>query len=126
MVIDINKIEQIIDNYRLKSKVQSRDFVYKRACVSMFLRNNDYTLQEIGTLLNRSHGTIIHSIKVYKDNYQYPDFYNYAESIEDDLSDSIVNKEDKKYLELSELEQSIIECRYFIDFLNIKKSILSK
>ena len=42
----------------LRSKLRNRDTCDKRAIISCIMKDNGYTLHEIGKVLERSHGTV--------------------------------------------------------------------
>ena len=52
----------------LRSKLRNRDTCDKRAIISCIMKDNGYTLHEIGKVLERSHGTVYTS---YLNNREY-------------------------------------------------------
>ena len=73
---EIEKAEQIIEEYGLKHSGRKRENVYKRAFVAKHLRTYGLTTARIGEKLDKDHATIIYYLKlydIYKDDYLFLD-----------------------------------------------------
>jgi len=81
----IDKVIEIIDRDRLATKDRHRFLVHKRAFLFAVLRNNGFSLQNIGTLFNRNHSTVINGLNGYqywtdtKDEIFYDDVSEYMD-----------------------------------------------
>ena len=65
MRIKIKEIKKIIKKYDLDTKNRAQIKCYQRYFLYKYLRNNGYTLEEIGKLFNRNHDTVIHGINTF-------------------------------------------------------------
>jgi IS30 family transposase len=67
-------VVQIIRNNELNKEKRTKIKTYQRVFIAKYLRENGYTLQEIGKLLNRSHSTIIYFLDIYESKLKDPKF----------------------------------------------------
>jgi len=65
MRITIKDVKKIIKKYDLDTKNRSQIKCYQRYFLYKYLRNNGFTLEEIGKLFNRNHDTVIHGINTF-------------------------------------------------------------
>tara|TARA_B100001094_G_scaffold333118_1_gene408731 strand:+ start:3080 stop:3448 length:369 start_codon:yes stop_codon:yes gene_type:complete len=61
----IDKILHVIERDGLDKKHRYREKVHKRAFLCAILRDEQYPLNYIGSLFNRTHATVIHAINNY-------------------------------------------------------------
>ena len=75
---EIEKAEQIIEEYGLKESGRKRENVYKRAFVAKHLRTYGLSTTRIGEKLGKNHSTIIHYLSLYD---MYKDDFLFLDSI---------------------------------------------
>ena len=56
---------KIIQRNELNKENRTKIKTYQRVFITKYLRENNFTLQEIGKLLNRSHSTVIYFLDIY-------------------------------------------------------------
>jgi DNA-binding transcriptional MerR regulator len=61
------QVSSIIDKYDLKRKSRTNKKCYQRAFIYKYLRNQGFSLKEIGDMFDRKHETVIHNLKIYED-----------------------------------------------------------
>lgn len=73
----------------IRGRCRKRELVFARMTIANFLR--EYTplsTTEIDALISRDHSTVIHYIKIYKDEFRFnKEFRNFAKSIKEELDD---------------------------------------
>ena len=121
--INLKSLTELIDNHKLRSLDRCRENVWKRAAISFFLRDNGFSLEMIGTMLNRNHATIIHSLKIYNNNINYRDFYNFVTEFEEELNCLYIEIDETGF---NSLPQQVVNCMSFTDFMRLKKQVMSK
>lgn len=89
-IIDLRKVEDVIERYDLKNKNRSRRFIWNRYAFYKFMRDNGFTLYSIGNMVDKDHATVLNGINIYNQNKRYADFQGSVMDIEVDLAYTIV------------------------------------
>jgi len=85
MIVDIKRVEGIIERYGLNTTNRKREIIWNRAAVYNFMRSNGFSFEKIGSLMGKDHATVIHGLKTYECNKPYDDFKSCIQQIEYDL-----------------------------------------
>lgn len=83
--INLERVNNIITSYGLKTKARHRDIVWNRCAVYRFLRNAGFSFEKIGSLFGKNHATVINGLVTYALNEKYSDFKSHIKDIESDL-----------------------------------------
>jgi len=89
-MVDRMRVDELINEYDLTSKSRKQDYIWNRSAVYNFLHLCNYSLTEIGRMLDKNHATVIHGLKLYDNNLMYSDFKYFIKPIEDALQECIV------------------------------------
>ena len=87
--INIDRVEDIITEYGLKTKARNREIIWNRYAAFNFLRSFGFSLSTIGKLFDKDHATVLNGLKVYEKEKRYSDFQSYVLEIEKDLQTTI-------------------------------------
>lgn len=121
--INLKALTDLIDRHQLRTNSRDRDGVWKRSATSFFLRENGFSLEMIGTLLNRNHATVIHALKTYNNNINYRDFYSFVMDFEDELNCLYLEVDDTGF---NNLPHQVVNCTSYTDFVKLKKQVIGK
>lgn len=113
-------VEEIIEEYNLKSKCRKRELVYTRNILYKHLRNKGMSLQAIGKKFNRDHATVLFGINQYERLCGYEDFETLKESVCNKLE---LNQKLKPKAEVSYLESKVLNCNNLKQLLELKDEI---
>lgn len=109
-----DRIIQYIETRGLDKGNRRREVNYKRIILSKILREEGYTLQQIGRMFSRNHATIINMLK----NYEVLKLYSDFREAEDEM---------KEELKIETLEEKILKINNMADLHwlqeDIKKSL---
>ncbi len=118
----VEKIEQLIEQYDLASKSRERDKVYFRSYIYWLLREDGWTMSDIGDLFNRDHATVINGLKVheayYKKDKVYMRFVRKLDEIFNPSIDDIMMAKDTIF-------HDIMNCHNTTELRMIKEKIVS-
>lgn len=113
-------IEQLIEEYDLKSNCRKRELVYARNVLYKYLRNQGMSLIRIGKMFNRDHATVLFALNQYDKLNKYEDF----KIIKLDVTEKLgLTKNLNKKVEVSYLEQKVIDCKTYLDLRNIQEEL---
>jgi len=70
-MVDRMRVDELINEYDLTSKSRKQDYIWNRSAVYNFLHLCNYSLTEIGRMLDKNHATVIHGLKLYDNNLMY-------------------------------------------------------
>jgi hypothetical protein len=113
-------IEELIEEYDLKSSCRKRELVYARNVIYKYLRNQGMSLIRIGKMFNRDHATVLFALNQYDKLSKYEDF----KIIKLDVTEKLgLTKKLNKRVEVSYLEQKVIECKTYLDLRNIQEEL---
>lgn len=62
----LDKIQEIIEKYNLKTKCRKQEYIYKRYFIFYYLRKIGYSYSKIGRIFEKDHATILHGVKMHK------------------------------------------------------------
>jgi hypothetical protein len=113
-------IEEIIEEYGLKSKCRKRELVYTRNILYKHLRNKGMSLQAIGKKFNRDHATVLFGLNQYERLCGYEDFETLKENVCNKLE---LNQKLKPKAQVSYLEQKVLDCNNLKQLLELKDEI---
>lgn len=113
-------VEEIIEEYGLKSKCRKRELVYTRNILYKHLRNKGMSLQAIGKKFNRDHATVLFGLNQYERLCGYEDFETLKENVCNKLE---LNKKLKPKAQVSYLEQKVLDCNNLKQLLELKDEI---
>ena len=85
MIVDIQKVESVVNYFGLKNKTRKREVVWNRYAMYRFMRNNGFSFEKIGSFVGKDHATVINGLKIYEQNKRYNDFQSYVKEIEFEL-----------------------------------------
>ena len=83
-----NKLNLIATIHGITLKNRKQDLKYKQHYFCWFVRNkSELTLKEIGSILNKDHATVLHSIRSCENllSYEDKDFMKAIKGIQEDL-----------------------------------------
>lgn len=113
-------IEELIEEYDLKSNCRKRELVYARNVLYKYLRNQGMSLIRIGKMFNRDHATVLFALNQYDKLSKYEDF----KIIKLDVTEKLgLTKKLNKKVEVSYLEQKVIDCKTFLDLRNLQEEL---
>jgi len=113
-------IEELIEEYDLKSNCRKRELVYARNVLYKYLRNQGMSLIRIGKMFNRDHATVLFALNQYDKLSKYEDF----KIIKLDVTEKLgLTKKLNKRVEVSYLEQKVIDCKTYLDLRNIQQEL---
>jgi hypothetical protein len=115
-------IESLINEYGLKSKNRSRDYLYRRYYLYNELRKMNYTLTEIGNMFGGKHySTIIHGIRQHEDlhRFGYEDYKISTKKIDDVLHGATL----PYYDDSPDLIKDVLKARTYSQFKKIQRHI---
>jgi hypothetical protein len=113
-------IEQLIEEYDLKSNCRKRELVYARNVLYKYLRNQGMSLIRIGKMFNRDHATVLFALNQYDKLSKYEDF----KIIKLDVTEKLgLTKKLNKKVEVSYLEQKVIDCKTYLDLRNLQEEL---
>jgi len=113
-------IEELIEEYDLKSNCRKRELVYARNVLYKYLRNQGMSLIRIGKMFNRDHATVLFALNQYDKLSKYEDF----KIIKLDVTEKLgLTKKLNKRVEVSYLEQKVIDCKTYLDLRNIQEEL---
>lgn len=118
----IELIEQIINEYGLRSKNRSRDYLYRRYYLYNELRKLNYTLSEIGNVFGgKHHATILHGIRQHEDLYRfgYDDYKIATKKIDDVLNGATLPLIDDS----PDLQKDVLKAKTYSQFKKIQRHI---
>jgi hypothetical protein len=118
-------IEELIEEYDLKSSSRKREMVYMRYVIYKYLSENKYTYTAIAKLFNKKqHGTVLHALKKIDKFMEYPKQYPDFHKIKNEVMFRLgLNANFKKKLPLSNLENKVLDCKSYIDLLNLQNEL---
>ena len=118
----IDKINKLIQEYDLASKSHKRDKVYLRSYLYSILREDGWTMTDIGKLFNRDHATVINGLKIYEAYYKkdkvYMRFVRKLDEIFNPTIDDIMAEKDTIF-------HDIMNCHNTTELRMIKEKIVS-
>jgi len=115
-------IENLINEYGLKSKNRSRDYIYRRYYLYNELRKLDYTLTEIGNIFGgKHHATILHGLRQHEDLYRfgYEDYKIATRLIDDVLYGATL----PYYDDSPDLVKDVLKAKTYTQFKKIQRHI---
>jgi hypothetical protein len=113
-------IEELIEEYDLKSNCRKRELVYARNVLYKYLRNQGMSLIRIGKMFNRDHATVLFALNQYDKLSKYEDF----KIIKLDVTEKLgLTKKLNKKVEVSYLEQKVLDCKTYLDLRNIQEEL---
>jgi len=113
-------IEELIEEYDLKSNCRKRELVYARNVLYKYLRNQGMSLIRIGKMFNRDHATVLFALNQYDKLSKYEDF----KIIKLDVTEKLgLTKKLNKKVEVSYLEQKVIDCKTYLDLRNLQEEL---
>ena len=118
----IELIEQLINEYGLRSKNRSRDYLYRRYYLYNELRKLNYTLSEIGNVFGgKHHATILHGIRQHEDLYRfgYDDYKIATKKIDDVLNGATLPLIDDS----PNLVKDVLKAKTYSQFKKIQRHI---
>ena len=122
VLIMIDKINKLIQEYDLASKSHKRDKVYLRSYLYSILREDGWIMSDIGKLFNRDHATVINGLKIYEAYYKkdkvYMRFVRKLEEIFNPTIDDIMVGKDTIF-------HDIMNCHNTTELRLIKEKIVS-
>jgi hypothetical protein len=122
----IENVKEVIERYKLATPNRARPLIYMRSILYTKLRDNKWTLQQIGKLFNKDHATVLHGLKCYQSNIKYSDFKELNERIEQELNLAICDIEPESKLQLTDIELDILEANNIHQFWEIKNNLIQK
>jgi hypothetical protein len=118
----VELIESLINEYGLKSKNRSRDYLYRRYYLYNELRKMNYTLTEIGNMFGGKHySTIIHGIRQHEDlhRFGYEDYKISTKKIDDVLYGATL----PYYDDSPDLVKDVLKAKTYTQFKKIQRHI---
>ena len=115
-------IESLINEYGLKSKNRSRDYLYRRYYLYNELRKIDYTLTEIGNMFGgKHHATILHGLRQHDDlhRFGYEDYKIATRRIDEVLHGSTLPYYDDE----PDLIKDVLKAKTYSQFKKIQRHI---
>jgi hypothetical protein len=122
----IENVKEVIERYQLDKKNRKREVIYIRSILYTHLRNEKWTLAQIGKLFNKDHATILHGLRCYQENIKYQDFKDINNRIEQELNLATQEIEPESKLQLTEIELDILEANNITQFYEIKNNLIKK
>jgi hypothetical protein len=122
----IENVKELIERYKLDQKNRKRELIYIRSILYTQLRNEKWTLAQIGKLFNKDHATILHGLRCYQENIKYQDFKDINTRIEQELNLATQEIEPEAKLQLTEIELDILEANNITQFYEIKNNLIKK
>jgi hypothetical protein len=122
----IENVNEVIERYQLATPNRARQLVYIRSIMYTQLRNDKWTLAQIGKLFNKNHATILHGLRCYSANIKYQDFKEINERIEQELNLAICDIEPESKLQLTEIELDILDANNIHQFWEVKNKLIKK
>jgi hypothetical protein len=122
----IENVKEVIERYKLATPNRARPLIYMRAILYTKLRDNKWTLQQIGKLFNKDHATVLHGLKCYQSNIKYKDFQEINTRIEQELNLAICDIEPESKLQLTDIELDILDANNIHQFWEIKNNLIQK
>jgi hypothetical protein len=122
----IENVKEVIERYQLDKKNRKREVIYIRSILYTQLRNEKWTLAQIGKLFNKDHATILHGLRCYQENIKYQDFKDINNRIEQELNLATQEIEPESKLQLTEIELDILEANNITQFYEIKNNLIKK
>jgi len=117
-------VEEIIEEYDLKSKCRKRELVFMRYVLYKYLRSLGLSFDSIGKYFNRDHSTVIHGIKEYnlmsEHRYRNLDFDKAKEIVCNNLG---LTAKLKPKAQVSYLENKVLDCNNLKELLELKEEI---
>jgi len=118
----VEKIEQLIEQYDLASKSRERDKVYFRSYIYWLLREDGWTMSDIGDLFNRDHATVINGLKVHEAYYKKDKVYmRFVRKLDEIFNPSI----DEIMMAKDTIFHDIMNCHNTTELRLIKEKIVS-
>jgi hypothetical protein len=122
----IENVKEVIERYQLDKKNRKREVIYIRSILYTQLRNEKWTLAQIGKLFNKDHATILHGLRCYQENIKYQDFKDINNRIEQELNLATQEIEPEAKLQLTDIELDILEANNITQFYEIKNNLIKK
>ncbi len=122
----IENVKEVIERYQLDKKNRKREVIYIRSILYTQLRNEKWTLAQIGKLFNKDHATILHGLRCYQENIKYQDFKDINNRIEQELNLATQEIQPESKLQLTEIELDILEANNITQFYEIKNNLIKK
>jgi hypothetical protein len=122
----IENVNEVIERYQLATPNRARVLVYIRSIMYTQLRNDKWTLAQIGKLFNKNHATILHGLRCYTLNIKYKDFQELNTRIEQELNLAICDIEPESKLQLTEIELDILDANNIHQFWEVKNKLIKK
>lgn len=122
----IENVNEVIERYQLATPNRARQLVYIRSIMYTQLRNDKWTLAQIGKLFNKNHATILHGLRCYNANIKYQDFKEINERIEQELNLAICDIEPESKLQLTDIELDILDANNIHQFWEVKNKLIKK
>lgn len=122
----IENVKEVIERYKLDQKNRKREIIYIRSILYTHLRNEKWTLAQIGKLFNKDHATILHGLRCYQENIKYQDFKDINNRIEQELNLATQEIEPEAKLQLTDIELDILEANNITQFYEIKNNLIKK
>jgi len=122
----IENVKEVIERYQLDKKNRKREVIYIRSILYTHLRNEKWTLAQIGKLFNKDHATILHGLRCYQENIKYQDFKDINNRIEQELNLATQEIEPEAKLQLTDIELDILEANNITQFYEIKNNLIKK
>jgi len=63
--LDIANLQDVIEQFNLKSKCRKPEFIYRRYYLYYCLKRCGYNVSHIGRLMDKDHATVLHGLKVH-------------------------------------------------------------
>jgi hypothetical protein len=115
-------IESLINEYGLRSKNRSRDYLYRRYYLYNELRKIDYTLTEIGNMFGgKHHATILHGLRQHEDlhRFGYEDYKIATRRIDEVLYGATL----PYYDDSPDLVKDVLKAKTYTQFKKIQRHI---
>jgi hypothetical protein len=122
----IENVNEVIERYQLATPNRARVLVYIRSIMYTQLRNDKWTLAQIGKLFNKNHATILHGLRCYTLNIKYKDFQELNTRIEQELNLAICDIEPESKLQLTDIEIDILDANNIHQFWEVKNKLIKK
>lgn len=119
------KVEQLIQELKLDTKCRKRELVYTRYVIFKYLHENKYTSTAIAKMFGfKQHGTVIHALKKLEKFEEYKNQYPEYHGIKNEVMIRLgLNKNYKKKLPLSNLENRILSCESYLDLKRLQNEL---
>ena len=131
--IDIDKFQEFINEQGINQRTRKDYVKWSRYICFKWLHDCGYTLTRIGLFFDKStsrgymnHTSVLHGVRMYEELKRYEEFKDVMNDIEPHLASFIVTQPlpTPDTSNLTEIEREIVECKSYIDFLNVRNKII--